>query len=196
MVSVPVLSNTMVSIRPAISRLGASLNRTPYRAAVPMPAMMAAGVANPSAHGQAMTSTETALINASSKLPNIAQFPNNTTSAMPTTTGTKTPATLSAKRAMSAFVPCASSSARTMSPSAVSPPVAVARYSNPPSTTALPARTPSPAVLASAALSPVRCASSVKPAPVVTTPSTPMRSPTRASRTSPTLMSLILTALH
>lgn len=40
----------------------ASLNQTPDRAATPMPAIIAAGVASPKAHGQAMTSTDTARI--------------------------------------------------------------------------------------------------------------------------------------
>jgi len=37
----------------------------PFCAATPVPAMMAAGVANPKAHGQAITNTATALMSAS-----------------------------------------------------------------------------------------------------------------------------------
>jgi hypothetical protein len=63
-VSVPVLSNATVSTRCASSSACASLIRMPCFAATPVPAMMAAGVASPSAQGQAITSTATARISA------------------------------------------------------------------------------------------------------------------------------------
>ena len=66
---VPVLSSTTVSIVPAASKACASLNQTPERAATPMPAMMAAGVASPNAQGQAITSTDTARMSAVSNAP-------------------------------------------------------------------------------------------------------------------------------
>jgi hypothetical protein len=59
-VSVPVLSKATTSMRCASSSASASLIRMPWRAATPVPAMMAVGVARPSAQGQAMTSTATA----------------------------------------------------------------------------------------------------------------------------------------
>ncbi|MDT4842085.1 hypothetical protein FQZ97_759720 [compost metagenome] len=65
-VSVPVLSKATVSTRCAISSACASLIRMPCCAATPVPAMMAVGVARPSAQGQAITSTATACSSASS----------------------------------------------------------------------------------------------------------------------------------
>ena len=59
--SVPVLSTTTVSTFSRISRDSAFLMRTPARAPRPVPTMMAIGVASPSAHGQAMMRTATAL---------------------------------------------------------------------------------------------------------------------------------------
>ena len=58
-VSVPVLSKTMASILYAVSSASPLLIRMPFSAPLPVPTMMAVGVARPSAHGQAMTSTAT-----------------------------------------------------------------------------------------------------------------------------------------
>ena len=57
-VSVPVLSKIIAFSRWARSRDSTSLIRMPDRAAAPVPVMIAVGVASPSAHGHAMTSTE------------------------------------------------------------------------------------------------------------------------------------------
>ena len=65
-VKVPVLSNATVSTRRAISSALASFTRMPRVAAMPVPAITATGVARPSAQGQAITSTATAWINATS----------------------------------------------------------------------------------------------------------------------------------
>ena len=62
----------------------------PCRAATPVPAMMAVGVASPSAHGQAITSTATAFRMAVSQLPVARPHPNSVMAAMPMTTGTNT----------------------------------------------------------------------------------------------------------
>ena len=59
-VSVPVLSSTTVSTWAVPSIAAASLNHTPALTALPKPTMMDAGVANPKAQGQAITSTDTA----------------------------------------------------------------------------------------------------------------------------------------
>ena len=59
-VSVPVLSTTSVSIRSMRSSASAFLISTPAWAPRPMPTMIDIGVASPSAHGQAMISTDTA----------------------------------------------------------------------------------------------------------------------------------------
>ena len=127
MVSVPVLSSTTVSIFPAASRLCASLNHTPWRAATPIPAMIAAGVAKPRAQGHAMTNTDTACIKAVSTIPVSHHVRPKVTNAIVTTIGTNTAVTLSANLAKLAFEPCASLNACTISPSLVSLPLALTR---------------------------------------------------------------------
>ena len=56
----PVLSNTTVVSLPAISSASPPLIRMPFSAPLPVPTMIAVGVARPRAHGQAMISTVTA----------------------------------------------------------------------------------------------------------------------------------------
>lgn len=68
-VSVPVLSRASTVSFSARSSASAFLTRMPARAPWPVPTMIAVGVASPSAHGQAMTSTATALTSASEKSP-------------------------------------------------------------------------------------------------------------------------------
>ncbi len=63
-VRVPVLSKTRVSIRSRTSSASAFFTRTPAPAPRPVPTMIDIGVARPSAHGQAMISTATALTRA------------------------------------------------------------------------------------------------------------------------------------
>ncbi len=63
-VTVPVLSNTTVSILWAVSNASPDLIRMPCSAPFPIPTINDVGVANPSAHGQAITSTVTAVITA------------------------------------------------------------------------------------------------------------------------------------
>ena len=97
-VNVPVLSNATVSTRRAISSALASFTRMPRFAAMPVPAITATGVARPSAHGQAITSTATAwTIAISTPLPCSIQ-PASVASAMSNTTGTKTAAIRSTSR--------------------------------------------------------------------------------------------------
>ena len=59
-VSVPVLSTTRVSTAQRFERFGV-LKRMPVLRPSPMPTMIDIGVASPSAHGQAIISTATAL---------------------------------------------------------------------------------------------------------------------------------------
>ena len=61
-VSVPVLSTTSVSTFSIRSSASAFLISTPACAPRPVPTMIDIGVARPSAHGQAMISTDTAAI--------------------------------------------------------------------------------------------------------------------------------------
>jgi hypothetical protein len=63
-VSVPVLSTTTVSTFSMTSSASALLIKTPAWAPRPVATMMETGVARPSAHGQAMISTATALTRA------------------------------------------------------------------------------------------------------------------------------------
>ena len=58
-VTVPVLSSTIVSIRRVRSSASGPLIRMPSSAPRPVPTISATGVASPSAHGQAMISTDT-----------------------------------------------------------------------------------------------------------------------------------------
>lgn len=63
-VNVPVLSKITAVIFPAFSSATPSRIKIPRRAAALAPAMIAAGVANPIAHGQATIKTAAAIINA------------------------------------------------------------------------------------------------------------------------------------
>ena len=107
-VMVPVLSSATIWVRPKDSREAAVLYRMPFLAPTPLPTMMATGVASPRAQGQLMTRTEMARAMAKpNSLPAMSQ-PASVTRAIPITTGTKTPATLSAILAMGALVAAAS----------------------------------------------------------------------------------------
>ena len=68
-VRVPVLSRTMASIRRACSRASPPRMRMPYSAALPVPTMMAVGVARPRAQGQAMISTAMAVLDGEGEAP-------------------------------------------------------------------------------------------------------------------------------
>ena len=104
LVIVPVLSSATISTLPVSSSEVAVLNRTPLFAPIPLPTIIATGVASPSAHGQLMTSTEMALASAKSNaLPTISQT-IKVTVAIPITAGTNTPETLSAIFAIGALV--------------------------------------------------------------------------------------------
>ena len=91
--------------------------------------MIAVGVARPSAHGQAMISTVTALIsaNVSAGSGPSTHHPSSVSSATPSTAGTKIAATRSTSAWIGAFEPCASSTSRMIRASAESAPTAVAR---------------------------------------------------------------------
>ena len=111
-VMVPVLSITTVSIRCAVSSASPDLIRTPFPAPLPVPTIIATGVARPSAQGQEITSTEIAIENANSTLAPMASQEAPATRAITMTTGTNTPATRSASRAIGAFEAPASSTSR------------------------------------------------------------------------------------
>ena len=123
-VSVPVLSSTIACSLCARSSASPERMRMPFSAPLPVPTMMAVGVARPMAQGQAMMSTETKASMASVKAgdgPNTSQT-TKVTAATPNTTGTKMLATKSARRWIGALDPCASSTRRMIWASAVSLP--------------------------------------------------------------------------
>ena len=111
-VMVPVLSSTMVSSLAAFSRASLLLNKIPFSAPLPVPAIMAVGVASPNAHGQAITRTATILIIDGTNSPVTAhQIPKVITAIM-ITAGTNIAATLSARAWMGALLPWASWTSR------------------------------------------------------------------------------------
>ena len=89
--SVPVLSRTTTSTLCAVSRASALRIRMPFSAPLPVPTMIAVGVASPIAQGHAIISTATAVSMAYRYVgsgPNTNQIPK-TPAATRMTTGTK-----------------------------------------------------------------------------------------------------------
>ena len=111
-VTVPVLSSTTVSTVRAISKAWAERTRMPCSAPLPVPTIMAVGVARPKAQGQEITSTPMPIDMANSKLFPMSSQTAKVTRAIPITAGTKTPLTLSANLAMGALLAPASSTRR------------------------------------------------------------------------------------
>ena len=185
LVMVPVLSKAMIWVRPRDSRDAAVLYRMPFRAPLPLPAIMATGVASPRAQGQLMTRTEMALAMAKpNSLPAIIH-PASVTRAMPITTGTKTPATLSAMRAMGALVAAASDTVFMICERVVSSPTLEALTLIYPDWFMVAWETVSPSSLSTGMLSPVRADSFTAVEPSMITPSTGMLSPGLTATMSP-----------
>ncbi len=95
-VIVPVLSIAMVLSVAAVSRDSLFLNKIPSSAPLPIPAIIAVGVARPNAQGQAITSTATKRIMAEIKSPVSPHQTKKVINAISKTNGTKTAATRSA----------------------------------------------------------------------------------------------------
>ncbi len=184
-VTVPVLSSTTVRTRPAPSSEDAVLKRMPWRAASPLPTMMATGVARPSAQGQLMTRTLMARASAKPKPSPARSQPQQVMSAMSMTAGTKMAETRSAILAMGALVAEASSTMWMIWLSVVSSPTRVARQMRKPLALMVAPLTALPGSLSTGTLSPVRADSSTALCPSVTTPSTGIRSPGRTTKRSP-----------
>ena len=197
MVSVPVLSITIAFTPLRLSSAAASFISTFICAALPMATIKAVGVANPMAHGQAITSTATAEIMACGR----AAFPPNShhkrkvTRAIKATTGTKTRATRSTTRCTGALLPWASCTILMIWAKAVCSPICCALNLNLPCDTTVPASTFAPFCFKAGVGSPVIMLSSIyapsaviKLSAIVTTPSTGTFSPARTSNTSPTAM--------
>ena len=174
-----------MSTRWAISSASASLMRMPCRAATPVPAMMAAGVARPRAHGQAITSTATACSRASSTgLPTQSQTPS-VRAAITSTAGTNTAATRSTRRCTGALPACASWTRAMMRASTLCAPTALTRTRSDPSPLSDPPVTRSPGDLGTGMDSPVSMDSSACEWPSSTSPSAGKRSPGNTRTSSP-----------
>ena len=145
------------------SRAVASLMRMCCSAALPMPTMRAVGVAKPMAHGQAMTSTETAARMACGSLsmpPNANQM-IHVSNAMAITVGTKMRAILSTVRCTGAFEPCACCTILIMPASTVLSPTCWASNWKVPWRTIVPANTLSPTCFSTGMASPLIIDSSI-----------------------------------
>ncbi len=108
LVIVPVLSRATISIFPVSSRETAVLNIIPCFAPMPLPTIIATGVARPNAHGQLITRTE---IPRASANPTVSPAKSQTAmviTEIAITAGTKTPDTRSATLAIGALVAAAS----------------------------------------------------------------------------------------
>ena len=147
--------------------------------------MMAAGVASPSAQGQAMTSTATACSRASSTAAPCHSQPPRVMRASTTTTGTNTAATRSTRRCTGALPAWASCTRPMMRASTLWAPTARTRTSTTPSPLSAPPVTPSPGALATGMASPVSMDSSAWVCPLTTVPSAAKRSPGSTRITSP-----------
>ena len=108
---------------------------------------------------------------------------------MPITTGTNTPATLSAVLEIGAFLPWASSTTLIILARVVSSPTRVIRTVSEPFTLMLPPVTSLPGAFSTGRLSPVSMDSSTPPEPSSTSPSSGTRSPGRMRMSWPTATS-------
>ena len=172
---------------PVSSSETAVLNRIPFFAPTPLPTMIATGVASPSAQGQLITRTATALVRAVPALSPISIHTIKVIRAIPITAGTNIPETLSAIFAIGALVAAASLTICMIIESVVSSPTLVALHLRNPDSFVVAADTVSPAALSTGMLSPVRAASFTALTPSMTTPSTGMFSPGRTTNISPIL---------
>ena len=176
---------TTVSTACAVSSASPDLMRIPFSAPLPVPTMMATGVARPSAHGHEMTRMQIAMENANSTLAPIASHAPPASSATAMTAGTKTPAILSAVRAIGAFEALASSTRRMIWLMVASSPTRSARKWIAPCWLSAPDVTVSPGCFATGIGSPVMADSSTLVCPKSTVPSAGMRSPGRTTISSP-----------
>ena len=181
-VRVPVLSKTTVSTVRMASRARYPLRKMPNCAPRPEATIMAVGVASPSAHGQAMTSTASAAENAlSAPAPAISQ-PPAVSAAITNTAGTNTPAMRSASRWASALSAWACSTRRTIPAKWVSAPTAAASTTRRPSSTTVPPITLEPGAMRAGVDSPVMALISTAALPCTTSPSAAIVSPGRTTK--------------
>ena len=190
-VRVPVLSKTTVSMLQAFSMAEAPLKRIPSSAARPEAVIKAAGVASPSAQGQAITSTPQTVETAFPQSPGASRVNHSvkisTASAM--TEGTKIEAILSAKRCTGAFSLCARRTKAAICCRVESSPTEVAVYVTLPSRSSVPPVMLSPGLFFTGSLSPVSSDSSTRQLPARIFPSAGIRSPGRSRIVSPDTIS-------
>ena len=176
-----------MSIRPAASSASPPRMRIPASAPLPVPTMIAVGVARPMAHGQAMITTPMNAVRASvtrGSGPN-RNHARNVSAATTMTAGTNTSEIRSASRWIGAFEPWARWTRSTIRASAVSRPTRVARMTNEPVVLIVAPMTSSPTRFVAGIGSPVSIDSSTADVPSTTTPSTGTLSPGRTRRRSP-----------
>ena len=157
----------------------------PCLAPMPLPTMMATGVARPRAQGQLMTRTEMPLARAKPMVCPASSHTMVVMMAMVITVGTKTPDTRSATLAMGALVAAASLTIWMIWDRVVSSPTRVASQIRWPAWFSVAAETVSPGALSTGMLSPVRADSLTALVPSATTPSTGIFSPGRTMKRSP-----------
>ncbi len=175
-----------MSVFPAVSRLSAVLKSIPFFAPLPLPTMIATGVASPRAQGQLITRTDIPLASEKPMLWPLTSQITIVINAIPITTGTKMPETLSAIFAIGALVAEASETILIIFEIAVSCPTDVALHSINPLWLIVAAETLSPAFLSTGMLSPVKADSSTALSPFITIASTGILSPARTTKISPT----------
>ena len=183
--TVPVLSSTTADALCSVSSASPDFISMPFSAPLPVPTIIATGVARPSAHGQLITSTDIAHDSANSASAPTSSHMPATASAMSMTIGTNTPAILSAVRAIGAFELDASSTSEIIFESAVSVPTCVALIFSRPLLLIVALMTLSPTVFSTGMLSPVIADWSTAAVPSVTMPSQAMLSPARTITMSP-----------
>ncbi len=140
----------------------------PFSAPLPVPTMIAVGVARPMAHGQAMMRTAIALVSAYVSFgsgPKTIQAAK-VSAAMTITAGTNQPVTRSATRWIGAFEPCARSTSVTIWASVVSRPMRSARNTKEPLVLIVAPMALSPTRFSTGSDSPVSIDSSTADAPV------------------------------
>ena len=184
-VTVPVLSSTMRFTVCVVSSTCALRISMPSCEPRPVPASSAVGVARPSAHGQAITSTETAALNARGTSCDTTSHPMRVRSEITRIVGTKIAETRSARRAMGAFVSWAAATSSPIFASVVSDPTRVARTVSDPEVFRVAPVTASPTETSTGTDSPVSREASTAEDPAITVPSVAIFSPGRTRNSSP-----------
>ena len=188
-VSVPVLSRASRVAEERFWREAASRTRMPCRAARPMPTMSAIGVANPSAQGQAMSSTATAERSPIPHPPPRRIQSRSVKTATPRMTGTKTDATRSANCCTGARLRWAWATVAMIPESSVPAPEESTFIRKLPCRLRVPSETREPASFSTGSGSPVSIDSSTELHPSEIVPSAGIFPPGRMRTTSPALSS-------